>query len=252
MDATLTPQAREAAKFDELALHTGESWWGHTTPAGAARSRRRGTIVAAEIADLSDPYVLEFGCGTGVYTRAILEQRPDLRLIGSDISPASIKLAEQRFAEYSAARFEVQDVTALSHADGTFDLVTGNSILHHVPIEQSLAEAFRVLKPGGRLLFFEPNMLNPELAFWHNIPKRLVPERLEYSDDERPFTRWAARHFLEQAGFTQTSSEPFDFLHPLVPSGLVDAVERASRLIEKTPLIREISGSQIVRARKPS
>jgi len=252
MEATLTQQTREAAKFDELADSTGESWWGHTTPAGRRRSQRRAAILTAEMQACPDGEVLEIGCGTGVYSRALLEVRPALRLVGCDISPRSIALAGERLAGFANARFDTQDITALAYEEGSFDVVTGNSILHHVPIAPTLREALRVLKPGGLLLCFEPNLLNPELAFWHHLPRRLVPRGLEFSDDERPFTRWAGRRHLEEAGFVDASCTPFDFLHPLVPRSLIETADLIGRSIERAPLLREISGSQIIRARKPS
>jgi SAM-dependent methyltransferase len=60
-----------------------------------------------------------------------------------------------RVVKRGAANLEVRslDVTRLPYADGTFDLITSVSVVEHIPaIEQALAEMYRCLKPGGRLL----------------------------------------------------------------------------------------------------
>ena len=54
-----------------------------------------------------------------------------------------------------AANLEIRwlDVTRLPYADGTFELITSISVIEHIPaVEKALAEMFRCLKPGGRLL----------------------------------------------------------------------------------------------------
>jgi len=60
-----------------------------------------------------------------------------------------------RVMKRGAANLEVRslDVTRLPYADGTFDLITSISVVEHIPaIEKALAEMYRCLKPGGRLL----------------------------------------------------------------------------------------------------
>jgi ubiquinone/menaquinone biosynthesis C-methylase UbiE len=58
----------------------------------------------------------------------------------------------------AALGFEVEgrvaDAERIPYDDGTFDLVVGHAVLHHIPdVEQSLREVLRVLKPGGRFVF---------------------------------------------------------------------------------------------------
>ena len=49
--------------------------------------------------------------------------------------------------------------------DGTFDVVVGKSILHHVDVQAAMREVRRVLRPGGRALFIENQVTNPLLRF---------------------------------------------------------------------------------------
>ena len=101
--------------------------------------------------------VLELGCGSGGYALHLVV-KAGCRLVGLDINAAGIRNANQLALAKglaSRARFEQCDVSEhLPFDDQAFDAVFSNDVLCHVP-ERSrvLAEMFRVLKPGGRMLF---------------------------------------------------------------------------------------------------
>jgi ubiquinone/menaquinone biosynthesis C-methylase UbiE len=103
------------------------------------------------------PYgsVLELGCGTGFFLL-------NLKLAGvideghvTDLSPGMVDVA-QRNAKQLGFDIEgrVADAERIPYEDGTFDLVVGHAVLHHIPdVEQAFREVLRVLKPGGRFVF---------------------------------------------------------------------------------------------------
>ena len=101
--------------------------------------------------------VLELGCGSGGYALHLVV-KAGCRLVGLDINAAGIRNANQLALAKglaSRARFEQCDISEhLPFDDQAFDAVFSNDVLCHVP-ERSrvLAEMFRVLKPGGRMLF---------------------------------------------------------------------------------------------------
>lgn len=242
-------QAREREHFDKLANETKEIWWGSATPAGLERLRRRATLIRQALSAVRDPLVLDLGCGTGALSRFLLEEMPSLHLIGCDISPKTVEIAKKRYSQYVHARFEVADCTHMPYAANFFDAVVGNSILHHLPLKQSLQECLRVLKPGGYLLFSEPNMLNPQIALQKNV--RWVGKLLQDTEDETAFFRWELAGLLRSMGFTDVKVEPFDFLYPITPKPFIGLVSLAGSVLEKIPLLREISGSLWISARKP-
>jgi hypothetical protein len=120
--------------------------------------------------------------------------------------------------------------------------------LHHLPLDLVLKNCFSILKPGGFILFFEPNMMNPQIMIEKNIG--FIGKMLENSEDETAFFRWSLKKTLREIGFKRISVQPFDFLHPFVPSLLIDVVDKVGRCIEKTPVLREISGSLFICAHK--
>jgi ubiquinone/menaquinone biosynthesis C-methylase UbiE len=240
-------QQREKKFFDKQASKTGEIWWGSVTTAGKKRLLRRAKLIKEILRDISSPEVLEIGCGTGALTQYLLEVMPNLRLTCSDISPESLEIARKRHGGPGVV-FETADICRLPYENETFGAVVGNSILHHLPVEKSLKECHRVLKAGGVMVLFEPNMLNPEIFLEKNV--RFIGKLMQNTEDETAFYRWRAAAALSACGFRRISAAPFDFLHPATPGFLVELGEKMSGLLEKIPAVREIAGSLMLKGYK--
>lgn len=97
---------------------------------------------------------LEIAVGTGLN---LAHYPPDVRLTGIDQSPAMLALAGQRAGELGReVELRLGDAHALDFPDGYFDTVVATLFLSTVPDDrQAAAEAWRVLKPGGRLLLLD-------------------------------------------------------------------------------------------------
>ena len=96
--------------------------------------------------------ILDVGCGTGLLLERLQRTVPDVRLTGVDPVPEMLALARQRL---TTAATELRGAAAerLPFADGSFDAVVSASVFHYVRRpEVALAEARRVLRPGGRLV----------------------------------------------------------------------------------------------------
>lgn len=241
---------REREHFDRLAEEVGEAGSHRTTKAGLCRVRRRGRMLCESIRDYDDAYVLEIGAGAGAFSQFVLEEMPDLHLLGCDISPKCIEIANRKYGppKYKNARFDVADCTSLSYDDNTFDCVCGCSILHHLPLDTTLAECLRILKPGRSIWFSEPNMMNPQIVVQKNVT--FVKKWLEDTKDETAFSRRPMARMLVNVGFVDVSVRPFDFLHPSTPEQFVGFFDGLGKLIEKIPLLSEIAGSLIIEAKK--
>lgn len=100
---------------------------------------------------------LDLGCGDGKLTVILENMLPDAgtrRWVGVDIDPAETALAR---ATGFYERVHTASGDAVAEPDASFDFVFSNSVLEHVgPIEAVLADAARVLKPGGRFLATVP------------------------------------------------------------------------------------------------
>ena len=108
--------------------------------------------------DLADTHrVLDLGCGTGVLTRMIADKlNPSAggMAVGIDAAAKMIRVARKKRATTNCL-FEAMAAESLSYENDSFDGVVSSLFFHHVPLDlkaRALAEAFRVLRPGGRLV----------------------------------------------------------------------------------------------------
>ena len=221
--------------------------WGWKKPAGKRRAERRAGIIAASAFLLPGKYVLEIGCGTGVFTEIFA--RTGARIIAVDISGDLLHLARAKAmpsdqVSFLESRFE--DCADM----GPFDAVIGSSVLHHLDIKPALETIYRLLKPNGFLSFAEPNMLNPQIALQKNIPwiKKIMGD----SPDETAFTKRQMRKLLGNAGFVDIQITPFDWLHPATPSKLIHLFEKIGFYAERLPVLKEFAGSLHISARRLS
>ena len=100
--------------------------------------------------------VLEIGAGGGAMAHGVARMFPSAHLAVTDVDDAMVSVARTRLADHSNVTVDRADVTALQFDDASFDAVTTYLMLHHVIAwQEALAEAFRVLKPGGTLIGYD-------------------------------------------------------------------------------------------------
>ena len=151
---------------------------------------------------------------------------------------------EQAKAKLPSAEFLVDDAMNMNYDDNTFDVVFGSSVLHHLDMQKAMVELFRVLKPGGRLVFAEPNMINPQILIQKNIP--FIKKMLGDSPDETAIVRWKFKRLMKGIGYKSVKIFPYDFLHPITPKGLIPLVNGLGKIVEKIPVLKEIAGSVVI------
>ena len=121
---------------------------------GQARRLRKVTIDQALIKPGDS--VLDVGCGTGEVTLAAKTRAKNGSVYGIDPAPEMIAVARKKAARKRLEiDFRVGVIEALPFPDSSMDVVTSSLMMHHLPEElkvRGLAEIYRVLKPGGRLL----------------------------------------------------------------------------------------------------
>ncbi|MCW8132138.1 MAG: class I SAM-dependent methyltransferase [Planctomycetota bacterium] len=129
--------------------------------------------------------VLDIGCGPGWIPCELARRNPGWQVVAID--PSEEMLARgRREAERSGlrarVRFERGEACALPFEDGAFDLVVSNYVLHHIDApERMLAEAARVVRPGGRLIVKDLLRLSP----WQAWPLRAFSRHVLRYDAEQ-------------------------------------------------------------------
>ena len=240
---------REQQHFERL-VHAGEAiYWVERRPIATRRRqiRTRRLMDEALPGDGSGGLILDVGCGTASYT-TWLARWTRATVVAFDLTPALLERASEVVPDN--VHLTGADAARLPFADETFDAVVGNAILHHLPLDRAVPEMVRVLKPGGRFCFAEPNLANPHVFCTLKIP--WLRRYADVTSDETAFLRWRLRRTLEELGLARVTVRPFDFLYPLVPAPLIGAVEVLGRALEGTPVLREIAGSLLIRGEKAS
>src|SRR3954464_7446764 len=115
---------------------------------------------------------LEIGAGTGYFSLNLLKQGILSEVTSTDVSPGMLEaLASSAERMHLDVETAVCDAESLPFESGSFDVVFGHAVLHHIPdLERAFSEFRRVLKPGGLVAFCgEPSRTGDRLATY---PKR--------------------------------------------------------------------------------
>lgn len=114
--------------------------------------------------------ILDLGCGTGSATLMLKQAFPEAVVIGLDLSPYMLVVAEYK-AQQAGLNIQWQhglaEDTGLEEA--SFDLVTASFLLHETPPKISqliLRECFRLIKPGGQVIILDGNQKRLRHADW--------------------------------------------------------------------------------------
>lgn len=149
-------------------------------------------IACLERLALLDGPVLDYGCGTGNLLERLASRTPELH--GYDPS------AESRAEAATRAQAAVLHASTDSLPEGHFETAILSGVLHHIPPAERgavLSVVRRALRPGGRVVVFEHNPLNP-------LTVRAV-KTCEFDDDAILLFPWTARRTLRDAGFTDVA-----------------------------------------------
>lgn len=160
-------------RYHDVAATEYDAKWGIDFHA-IGRAQVLGKLRKALGGDAPGPFghALEIGAGTGYFTLNLMQDGVIERATASDISPGMLATLSA-----NARRLDLEvgtracDAEALPFGDGSFDLVLGHAVLHHLPdLEQAFAEFHRVLRPGGTFAFMgEPSRYGDRIA---TVPKR--------------------------------------------------------------------------------
>jgi len=217
------------------------------------RTERRCEYINAKMERQEGARVLEIGCGTGKmsYMLALLTKN---KIMGVDLCKPFIEEAKQKYSlpnlEYKVMDFsDKTSLDAMSYGE-KFNYVYGNGILHHLyyNLDASLKNIAMLLQDEGRIVFLEPNILNPYcfLIFKFGIFRRIA--KLEPS--EMAFTKSFIIRKLKAAGFMGIKVKYKDFLLPGIPDFMIGPSVVAGGVLEKLPLFNTIAQSIYISAFK--
>ena len=226
---------------------TREAYWRRYPATSPVKLRWRALTVRHCFHTLPGESILELGAGSGLWTEHLADT-----LRGENPLTAAI-FNEDLAAEACTRRLpntRIVHVTSLNDLPAaSFDYIVGTAILCHDAYGENLAALYRLLKPGGQLLFFEANYWNPQVF----LKSTVTPIRRWSGDAE---CQIGIRKFqlMKQAshqGFTHIEIVPYDIIHPLTPGPLVRALQSIAFVVEHAPVVRDLCGTLYIWLAKP-
>ena len=160
--------------------------------------------------------VAEIGCGPGDITRDLKAATGAAEAIGIDPSPVMIERANERHGNDPALSFAEGDGRDLPLADASLDAVVFHTCLCHVPgPDGALAEARRILKPGGRLAVFDGDYATTTAALGDRDPVGLA---VDHAIANLVHDRWLARSLPARIAAAGFETDRVD-AHPYLADG---------------------------------
>jgi ubiquinone/menaquinone biosynthesis C-methylase UbiE len=144
--------------------------------------------------------VVEIGCGTGGFSRAMIGHRDATDAVLTDVSLDMLRICRGHLDRLGIAsvlpvRFATYSANEACFRDAAFDTCIGSSVVHHIAdIRLFLADVRRILKPGGRACFIEPSLrYHRVLAMaFADIIAMLLARDATFTPDRQALHNWIA------------------------------------------------------------
>ena len=227
---------------------TREAYWLQFPKTSPIKLRWRALTVRHSFHLLPGESILELGAGSGLWTE---------HLVGATSGENPITAAV--FHEDLAAGLRGRHLSSVTVIDGerllardsaeSFDYIVGTAILCHNLFAENLHALYRLLNPGGQVLFFEANYWNPQVFL-----KSTIPAVAHWAGNARcqvGMRKFQLMHVASHQGFTHVEIIPYDIVHGRTPRFLLPWIQGLAFIMEHTTLVRELCGTLYIWAKKP-
>ncbi len=190
--------------------------------------------------------ILEVGCGMGKFTFPLLKK--GYRITGLDLSPVLL----QKLLAHNDNRFKLDLIAsdildAPEELNSRFDYVIGFFTLHHfMNLDTYIKAMSRLLKPGGVIVFLEPNAYNPLYYF-----QIVFSPTMSWAGD-KGVAKMIRSNFVKASKYAElnnVSIKKYGFFPPFVVNNKIGRFIES--FLEKMKIFGDVSAFQIVKMHKP-
>lgn len=187
------------------------------------------TSYLADVPLPAEGRVLEPGCGTGPVARALARRPGIAEAVGIDPSPILLAKARELGDGLPNLSFRLGDGRDLPLADAAFDAVVFHTTLCHIPdCERALAEAHRVLRPGGHLAVFDGDYATTSVALGDHDPLQTCAEAAVANIVHDPWLIRRLPALVRSAGFVPIAFKSHGYVQTVEPTYMLTLVDRGA------------------------
>lgn len=169
---------------------------------------------------------LDVACGTGTLCLNVMPKINFKKCVAIDNSEFALKILKKRKNINQNIIIKRDDLSLRSFKKKSIDAIYGNSFLHHIPDNYKfLKEAYRILKPGGVIVFTGEPTINAEFleTFFSKIVKKFInffgykknSKKINHVSDIWLYEEKSLKNMLTDCGFKNIKIKPFGFFVPL-------------------------------------
>ena len=131
-----------------------------------------------------------------------------------------------------------------------FDFIVGYQLLTDENAGVLILKLKKFLKPGGQVLFFDPNPWNPYYRMRKLVSKLFFFAK--HSEKNESLNRVDLFSLFSEAGYIKIKILPYDFLFPPIPKMLLWPMQNLSLILENFPYVRNFAGSLLIWGQNPT
>ncbi len=149
---------KSASRYDEVAV--------------LQREVANRVLERLDLVKMEPKRILDLGCGTGLNSKALNKRYKKAQVLSLDLSPGMLKEARKHKGWLSKQRFVCGDAESLPLADDSVDLIFSSLTIQWCSnLDRVFSECFRVLRPGGLLMFatLGPDTLHELRNSWKSV-----------------------------------------------------------------------------------
>lgn len=229
-------------RIETLALRERyrDGYWTRRDPIAEDRLLWRAQTFRHTVHCLPGQRILELGCGSGLFTRA-------LRRVTRGENPITAVTFQEPPGEELAGteRIAARDLPG-PLAGRRFEFVVGMDLLDRRNSEWLLPIVHDLLEPGGQVVFYESNPWNVVLEL-----RRLLLRLAGRRDPRSLLSRPRSYELFSEIGFIRVFAVYNDFVYAPLTRSMVWLLRNLSILLENAPVVRTLAGSILLHAQKP-